>query len=467
MRAGGSGGGAVRTRCMTDRCATDADQPPLFPAPSPRAEGESPRTRRAPSDPRRGARLREASRDQLAWGRIDLDAAVPDDDPVRSIWALVGRLDLSALYAPIEARDEVAGAPAIDPKILLALWIYATSEGEGSAREIGRLTELHAGYRWLRGGVAVGYHTLSDFRSEHTEVFSRLITQVLALLMQQGLVDLHRVAQDGTRVRATAGANSFRRPETLAALMLQARAHLDEVTRDAADPTISARRMAARQRGAEQRLERLEAALAQVAEVTATKLRSRAKDATVRVSTTDPDARVMKMGDGGFRPAFNLQFATTTDAARVIVGVAVTNRGSDMGESTPMLAQIEVRTGVRPTEVLLDGGYAQHDAIDAATAQHVTVFAPVPKPRAGDARDPHVARAGDSAAVAAWRERMGTDDAKQIYKQRAATAETVNADAKTHRGLDHVPVRGLAKALGSATLFALTYNILRVIALRG
>ena len=286
-------------------------------------------------------------------------------------------------------------------------------------------------------------------------------------MMQQGLVDLHRVAQDGTRVRASAGASSFRRAETLAALMMQAREHLDAVTRAAADPAISARRAAARKRGAAQRLARLDAALAQVAEVTATKQRSRAKDATVRVSTTDPDARVMKMGDGGFRPAFNVQFATTTDAARVIVGVDVGNRGSDMGQSTPMLAQIEARTGVRPDEILLDGGYAQHDAIDAAAAQDVTVFAPVPKPRNGDTRDPHVARDGDSAAVAAWRTRMGTEDAKQIYKQRAATAETVNADAKTHRGLDHLPVRGLGKALGSATLFALTYNLLRVIALHG
>ena len=285
-------------------------------------------------------------------------------------------------------------------------------------------------------------------------------------MMQQGLVDLHRVAQDGTRVRASAGASSFRRAETLAALMMQAREHLDAVTRVAADPAISARRAAARKRGAQDRIERLNAALAQVAEVTATKQRSRAKDATVRVSTTDPDARVMKMGDGGFRPAFNVQFATTTDAARVIVGVDVGNRGSDMGQSTLACARV-ARTGVRPDEILLDGGYAQHDAIDAAAAQDVTVFAPVPKPRNGDTRDPHVARDGDSAAVAAWRTRMGTEDAKQIYKQRAATAETVNADAKTHRGLDHLPVRGLGKALGSATLFALTYNILRVIALHG
>jgi transposase len=457
----------MRPSGMTDRCdGLDAEPPVCCPAPAPRAAAGTP-PRKPPNDAKRGARLREANRSQLGWGRIDLDAQVSDDDPVRSIWAVVERLDLSALYAPIEARDEVAGAPAIDPKILLALWIYATSDGEGSAREIWRLTELHAAYRWLCGGVDVGYHVLSDFRSARGDVFNQLITQVLAWLMQQDLIDLHRVAQDGTRVRASAGAGSFRRAETLAALMLEARAHLDEVTREAADPAVSVRRAAARRRGAQDRIDRLNAALAQLPAVTATKQRSRAKDPTARVSTTDPEARVMKMGDGGFRPAFNVQFATTTDAARVIVGVDVSNRGSDMGQSTPMLAQIEARTGVRPAELLLDGGYTQHDALDAAAAQDVTVFAPVPKPRTGDTRDPHVARDGDSAAVAAWRQRMGTDAAKQIYKQRAATAETVNADAKTHRGLDSLPLRGLDNALGAATLFALTYNILRVIALHG
>lgn len=173
----------------------------------------------------------------------------------------------------------------------------------------------------------------------------------------------------------------------------------------------------------------------------------------------------MKMGDGGFRPAYNVQFATTTDKARVIVGVDVINRGSDMGQTTPMLDQIESRTGQKPTEHLVDGGYPSHPAIDAAAEKEVTLYAPPPKPRKGDIRDPHAPREDDSEAVAAWRQRMGTDEAKEIYKQRGATAETVNAEAKHHRGLDHIPVRGLTKALGCASLFALTYNILRMITL--
>jgi hypothetical protein len=345
--------------------------------------------------------------------------------------------------------------------------VYATSEGEGSGREIWRLMQMHAAYRWICGGVEVGYHTLTDFRSQQGEVVNALITQVLALLMKQDLVDLSRIAQDGTRVRASAGAASFRREQTLQALMQEARTHLEAVTREAADPAISARRAAARKRGAQQRLERIEAALKQIPEVTETKKRSGAKDATARVSTTDPDARVMKMGDGGFRPAFNVQFATTADEGRVIVGVEVTNRGSDAGQSTPMLDQVEQRTGVRPAELLVDGGYAQHEAIDQEAERQVTTYAPVPKPRKGDTRDPHAAREDDSEAVAAWRQRMGTEQAKEIYKQRAATAETVNADAKQHRGLDSLAVRSVDKALGSASLFALTYNILRLITLDG
>ena len=175
----------------------------------------------------------------------------------------------------------------------------------------------------------------------------------------------------------------------------------------------------------------------------------------------------MKMGDGGFRPAFNVQLATTADAARVIVGVEVTNRGSDMGETTPMLEQIEQRTGARPAELLVDGGYTQHEAIDQAAERGATFYAPLPKPRPGDSRDPHAPRDDDSEAVAAWRQRMAADEAKAIYKQRAATAETVNADAKAHRGLDRLSLRGRDKVLGSACLFALTYNVLRLIALGG
>lgn len=389
---------------------------------------------------------------------------LPQDHEARAIWAVVERFDLSALYSQIEARGETAGAPAIDPKILLAVWVYATSDGQGSAREIWRLCEMHTAYRWLCGGVAIGYHTLSDFRSQQGEVFDDLLTQILARLMKHELVALHRVAQDGTRVRADAGAASFRREQTLEALVKEAREHLVAVTREATDPAVTARQAAARKRGAEDRLARLEAALAQIPEVAAVKKKSGAKDKTPRASTTDPQARVMKMPDGGFRPAYNVQFATTTDKARVIVGVSASNQGSDAKQSPAMVDQIEQRTGQRPKELLVDGGYAQHETIEAAASKDVTVYAPLPKPK-DEGRDPHVALPDDSEAVGQWRQRMGTTEAKEIYKERAATAETVNADVKTHRGLSSLAVRGSGKVLSSVLLVALTYDILRLLAL--
>jgi transposase len=437
-------------------------QPSLFPLPPIAPD----LTRPVPAHPKQGARLREAQRAQIRWGPLHLDAQLPMDHSARSIWAVVDKLDLSALYSPIEARDSTAGASAIDPKILLSLWVYGTSDGIGSGREIWRLTKLHDGYRWLCGGVDVGYHTLTDFRRDNGSAFDDFITQILALLLKHDLVTLHRLAQDGTRVRASAGASSFRRGQTLESLRQEVRAYLEAVTRDARDPAISTQRAAARRRGAQERLDRLDAAIAELPDVEATKKRSGAKDATPRVSTTDPQARVMKMGDGGFRPAYNVQFATTTDSARVIVGVEVTNRGSDMGESTPMLDQVERRTGSCPKDLLVDGGYPAHDAIDAADQRGVTVYAPLPKPRQDDPRDPHAPREGDSAAVAAWRARMATEEAKTIYKERAATAETVNADGKANRGLDRFWVRGIENVSTSAKLFALTYNILRFITLK-
>lgn len=418
-------------------------------------------------DPRIDARIRKADRSQITWGRIDLDALIPQDDPARSIWAVVERLDLGALYEEIDARGTRAGAPAIDPKILLALWIYAVGEGETSAREIERLTTLHSAYRWICGGVSVNYHTLSDFRSRHGKVFDDLVTQVLGLLMKQDLVELKRVAQDGTRVRANAGAKSFRRQSTLEEMMNEARAHLAALEQESLDPALDKKRRAARKRATEDRIKRLEGALEQMEEIAQTKRKSGAKDKEPRASSTDPDARVMKMGDGGFRPALNVQFATTTDDARVIVGVAVTNRGSDMAEAAPMLEEIARRTGHKPDELLVDGGFVSHAAIDAVTQHGVTLIGPVPKPRDGDPDARYTPRAGDSEAVAAWRQRMSTEEAKAIYRLRAATAETVNADAKRHRGLQQFPVSGIDKALGCVLLFALTYNILRFLALGG
>lgn len=416
----------------------------------------------ADENARVGVRVKHAERDQRELIGRTLDESLPREHRARDIWNITGRLNLSEMYARIGSRASNPGAPAIDPRITLCLWIYATCEGEGSSHEIARLCQSHDAYRWLCGGVSVRQRHLSNFRANSGELFADLITQVVSILLKAGLCSLERIAQDGTRVRASAGAASFRREESLVQLRDEAKKHLDAVLEDAQNSEHTAVRRAARERGARDRLARIEAALAEMPDAAAAKKRNR-DDTPPRVSTTDPEARVMKRGDGGFRPAYNVQFATTVDSARLIVGVDVTSKGSDQGEAEPMIEQIEAMYGERPAELLVDGGYLAHDTLDEL-APHTTVYAPLPKPRKGQ-RPPTEPRDSDSPAVAEWRERMQTDDAKAIYRARAATAETSNADCKAHRGLDHVPIRGLKKAFGFASLVALSYDIVQTLSI--
>jgi transposase len=405
-------------------------------------------------------RVVTADRGQLAWRTCDLESLLPAEHRARLIWSAVEKLDLTKFYEPIAARENEPGRPAIDPKILVALWLYATSEGVGSAREVARLCGAHDAYRWICGGVSVNHHTLSDFRVGHAEALDDLMTQVLAVLMHGGLVTLERVAQDGMRVRASAGAASFRREPTLKACLDAARKQVEEGKRQADEPDTqrTARERAAAERAAREREERVTHALAELPKARAAKSGTKEKE-QARVSTTDPEARVMKMGDGGYRPAYNAQFATDT-ASRVIVGAGVTNSGSDMGQTDPMRAEIERRTGGQPKELLIDGGFVKKESIEDASSAGTTVYAPVPKPRV-DGIDPHQPKPGDSAAVAEWRQRMATPEAKDIYKQRAATAETVNADLRTWRGLDRFLVRGSGKVLNVILWSAITYNVMR------
>jgi transposase len=424
---------------------------PLAAAPTPRVETPAP----AP-------RLLTANRSQVFLRPTDLESLLPADHPARTFWACAERLDLAAFYAPIAAVEGEPGRPAIDPKILLTLWLYATSEGVGSARELARLCEAHDAYRWIGGGLTLNYHTLSDFRVAHRAALDRLLTEILAVLLQGGLVTLTRVAQDGTRVRASAGAASFRREKSLRRCLAEAEAQVQRCAAqdEATAAAQSARQAAAQARAARDRQARITQALAQLPAVRAAK-RTEAERAEARVSTTDPEARVMKMADGGYRPAYNIQLATDT-THQVVVGVGVTNIGSDMGEAPPMVAAVQARCGDAPTAWLMDGGFAKHEAITQVAAQGVTVYAPVPQARGGG--DPHVAHPGDSPAVVAWRARMATAEAKALYKERAATAECVNAQAR-NRGFIRLSVRGLAKVKGVAVLFALAHNLMRMASL--
>lgn len=409
-------------------------------------------------------RILSAERRQLEFRTYDLESTLADDHRARMLWAMVERLDLSAFYAEIESRGSEPGRPAIDPKILLCLWLYATAEGVGSARAVARYSETDAAYRWICGGVSVGYRTLSSFRVAHGGKLDGLMAEVLATMMRQGLVRLVRVAHDGMRVRASAGAASFRRGESLERCLAEARAQVARLAQEIQeDPAAhTSRERAARERAAADRLRRVEKALTELPKVAEVKRRNRGKKGKVsapRVSTTDPESRVMKMADGGFRPAYNVQLASDVES-RVIVGVGLTNRGSDLGEVVPMLDRIERWTGRLPSEYLADGGFTDHGSIDAVAASGGRLYAPPKKPtKARAAGAPR--RHKDSDAVAEWRDRMERDDAKLLYRQRAATAETVNADLREWRTLDRFRVRGRAKALAHTMMNALTYNLLR------
>ena len=405
-------------------------------------------------------RYETAHRDQIELQPCDLEALLPPGHAARLVWRFVEGLDLSAFYATIRAREGRAGRPAIDPKILIALWLYATMDGVGSAREVDRLCVSHEAYRWIRGGVSVNYHTLSDFRVGQQAALDALLTQSIAALLHRGMVTLARVAHDGTRVRGSAGVGSFRRGETLAECLRQARKQVERTAHQTEAP-VNARAEAAQRQAAADRLARVEEALAQLPAVQAIKDRQPKKKrrTEARVSTTDPDARVMKMADGGYRPAYNVHFATDVDS-RVIVGVRTINSGTDQGQLGPMLDAIAHRLGQLPQAQLLDGGFVTKAEITAATHRQVTVYAP-PMQRAPATRAPDEPVPGDSPAVAAWRARMATDEGKAIYKARAATAEWVNADARTHRTLDRVLVRGLVKVHTWALWVALAHNMMR------
>jgi transposase len=413
--------------------------------------------------PKPQPRLRCADR-QTLLPAMPLEDLLAPEHLARTVWEFVQGLDLTPLLETIRSVEGRPGRPAIDPKLLVALWLYATIEGISSARAVAWLCANHHGFRWLCGGVEVNYHTLADFRVAHIEFLDDLLTHSVATLMEQDLIDLNRVAQDGLRVRASAGAASFRRRPTLERCLQDAQTQVQRLRDEiATDPGEASRRQQkARERAAREREERIRKALERMPEMEAKKKADKEK---ARVSTTDPEATVMKMADGGFRPAYNVQFSTDT-ASQIIVGIEVATCGSDQGQMAPMVEQIHERYEQYPQDVLVDGGFVKHDDIDTVSApeKECTVYGPVRQPKDAS-KDRYAPHATDSAAVAAWRQRMATPEAQAIYKDRAATAECVNALAR-NRGLRQLWVRGVAKVKAIALWYAIAHNLRRAVSLR-
>ena len=417
-------------------------------------------------------RLRVPQRDQVEMRYLSLDQLLDPNHPVRTVWAFVYGLDLSRWLDRVRAVEGNVGRDATDPRMLMALWVYATLEAVGSARELTRLSREDLPYQWICGGVTVNYHLLSDFRSQNGEAWDELLTQIVASLSAEGLVTMKRVAQDGMRVRADAGKSSFHRKATLEECLKEAREQVDALKRlvDEAPSDLSKQQQAAQERAAEELAARTEAALKHCEELQEQREKNSQKSCLpakeARASTTDPEARNMKFADGGYRPGYNVQFVTDVGSG-VIVDAAVVNAGNDFEQAPPRLDAMQHRYGVVPEELLIDGGFASKDTIEHGAARGIVIYAPLKfeaKQRAAG-KDPHARKRLDSQAMADWRARMATDKAKEVYGLRGQTAEWVNAQAR-NRGFWRMPVRGLKKGGIIARLFAIVHNIVTAIRLR-
>lgn len=418
------------------------------------------------------ARYLEADRDQLRWDFVDLDSQLPLDHRARIVWAFAESLDLSAFYDQIGSREGGAGRPAADPKILLSVWLYAALENIGSARAVGRACERDTAFRWLCGGVAMNYHSLSDFRSLHGDLLDDLLTQSVCALMAEGVVHLEEVVQDGTKVRADAGRGRFVGEDGLAGYEKAARARVYRLREELeSDPAASERRgLAARKRAARDVTERAARARAKLDELAKDK-RKAAKKHKKReaarpgpeVSTTDPEARLMRFADGSIAAGYNIQLAAD---GWFVVGVDATDRRNDTGLAEPMVEQLVERYWRTPARLLLDSKLATASQI-ASLGEHplgaVEVFAPPPGERDDikpeSLRKRKQIRAREPEPIKAWRARMQTDEATEVMKRRRRI-ETLNAIVK-NRGLRRVLVRGVDKVRAVVLLQALANNLMQ------
>ena len=413
------------------------------------------------------ARILTANRQQVEMHIAALDSLISEDHKVRVVWEMAQQYNLDTLYEQIGSIEGEAGRPAIDPRILMAVWLYATSEGIGSGRELARLCEEHIAYRWLVGGVSVNYHTLADFRVAHEVELDQILTESVAALISEGIVTLGCTAQDGVRVRASAGGGSFRREERLVSFLAEAEEAVQKLkaSGSAEDEDSQPRQQAAQRRAAHERVERVKQALQEIQKVKESKERShknKAKRKPARASTTDPEARVMKMADGGFRPAYNGEYAVDVESG-VVVGVAGLNC-IDQGQMIPMLDQLEERYEQKPNQHLVDGGFVTQGDLDIAFERKIDVYAPLPeeKPENGKVGELYQ---NQTPAVVAWRTRMNSEEGKRIYKDRCTSIEWVNALAR-NRGLQHFVVRGKQKIKAILLWFALVHNLWVVYRLR-
>jgi len=477
----------------------------------------------------RRVRLKPINREQMVLRPMDVERLVPEDHEVRAIWEFVGRTDLSGYHEEIEAVEGEAGRSATDPQLLISLWIYGYSKGVSAAREIGRLCEYDPAYQWLSGLAPINYRTLSDFRVKHKGALDALFIEVLGLLSAEGLISLERVMHDGSKVKACASGDTFRREERIRVHLELAREQVEQMGDPRTAEEVSPRVTKARQRAAWEKKERLELALREMEKIRATKS-SQAEKQEVRVSMTDPEARVMKQSDGGYAPSYNVQISTD-GKEKAIVGVGVSQCGSDYEELVPAEEKVEETMGRAPEQMVTDGGFVSRENILAMKGKGIDFIGPMgvgvaqsagqmkrrgvdpsfypeafdydavsdtyrcPAGKSlrpdGEEKRPGrtnykyrasaadcqkcifkekccpqnetmgraIVRGVDDPVVVAHKEKMETEEAKQIYRQRGAVAEFPNAWIKEKIGLRQFRLRGLIKVSMEVLWACLTYNI--------
>ena len=482
-------------------------------------------------------KLRRVDRDQGVLRPMNVDDLIGEEHPARAIWELVSRLDLKEFYASIVSVEGEAGRSAFDPLMLVSVWVYAYSRGIGSAREISRLCETDPAFQWLTGYQSINAHTLSDFRVGHKQGLDALFEQVLGLLSAEGLLKLERVTQDGTKIQANASPKSFRRKDKIRKHLKAAREHVAAMGEPNQPPAEPSRSKARKHSAAREREKRVERALNEV-EKLSRKRGGKGKNKQPQVSTTDPEARMMKHSHGGILPSYNVQLSVDSEA-KMIAAVGVTNSGNDSEQLLPAMERLEKNFERKPCQVIADGDYTNYRSVAGMAESEIDYYgswkqieeetkfswrdlseAFYPSQFCYDSeRDVYVCPAGQTLvyrttinhpnttksrlyrattavcaacpnhaeccsrslakgqgraisrllepeSVMAFKKKMHTEEAKQIYSHRSEVAEFPNLWFKAKFKIQQLYLRGLVKVGIEVLWAALAYNILQWLRLR-
>ena len=416
-----------------------------------------------------GVRVIGPDRAQLRWDMVDLDSQLPDDHRARLVWAFVEGLDLREFYDRIKARDAVAGRPATDPQVVLAVWLYATLEGIGSARAIDRLCQQHTAYRWLCGGAPINHDLLAEFRRENGALLDRLLSQSVTGLIAEGLISLEELAIDGTKVRARAGRGTLCQRKRLESLEQAVAERVAALKNELdADPGGAERRRKQRAlHAAEERARRVKRAQEKLAELVQeqaarakTHTKEEAEKGEPKVLVSDPEARLMRLADGATAPAWNVQVAT---AKGFIVAIDPTDRRKDSGLAPVVVEKVAERCGQAPQRVLADTTAMTQKDIVALAERYpaMTVYSP-PPPDNPNATAKSLCtrrwkRRHEPPAVMGWRARMASEEGQEVYRRRKLT-ERAHAIIK-NRGMFRFLVHGRDKVRAVCVLHALALNL--------